>query len=43
MMLLKKTVYDKIVAKVNNINTSGFLLKTKYNANQLDLEKKMSD
>ena len=39
----KKTVYDKIVAKVNNINTSGFLLKTKYNANQLDLEKKMSD
>ena len=26
----KKTVYDKLVAKVNNIDTSGFVLKTKY-------------
>ena len=26
----KKTVYEKLVAKVNNIYPSGFLLKTKY-------------
>ena len=24
----KKTVYDKLVAKVNSINTSAFVLKT---------------
>ena len=29
-MLLKKTVYDKLVAKVDNIDTSDFVLKTKY-------------
>ena len=29
-MLLKKTVYDQLFAKVNNIDTSGFVLKTKY-------------
>ena len=27
--VVKKTVYDKLVAKVNNIDTSGFILKTK--------------
>ena len=27
--LVKKTVYNKLVAKVNNIDTSGFVLKTK--------------
>ena len=27
-MLLKTTVYDKLVAKVNNIDTSKFVLKT---------------
>ena len=26
-MLLKKPVYDELVAKVNNIDTSGFVLK----------------
>ena len=30
MMLLKKAVYDKLVEKVNDIDTSGFVLKTKY-------------
>ena len=30
MMLLKKTMYDKLVAKVNNIDTSDFVMKTKY-------------
>ena len=29
--VVKKTVYDKIVAKVNAIDTSGFVLETKYN------------
>ena len=27
--VVKETVYDKLVAKVNNIDTSGFVLKTK--------------
>ena len=33
-------MYDKLVAKVNNIGTSGFVLKTKYDANKTELEKK---
>ena len=28
--VVKKDVYDKLVAKVNSIDTSGFVLKTKY-------------
>ena len=28
--VVKKTLYDKLVAKVNNIHTSDFVLKTKY-------------
>ena len=43
MRLLKKTVYDKLVAKVNNIDTSGFVLKTKYDADKLELEKKIAN
>ena len=31
MMLLKKTVYDKVVAKVDNIDTNNFVLKTNFN------------
>ena len=31
---VKKTVYDKLVEKVNNIDTSGFVLKTKYEINK---------
>ena len=34
---------DKLVAKVNNIDTSGFVLKTKYNSDKSNLEKKVSD
>ena len=41
--MLKKTVYDKLVAKVNNIDTSDFLLKTKYTADKTELEKKIPD
>ena len=39
---VKKTVYDKLVAKVNNIDTSDFVLKTKYQADKTELEKKNS-
>ena len=35
-----QTVYDKLAAKVNNIDTSGFILKNKYGADKLELEKK---
>ena len=34
-------MYNKLVAKVNNINTSGFVLKTKYDTDKSDLEKKI--
>ena len=43
MMLLKKTVYDKLAAKVNNIDTSDFVLKTKYQTDKTELEKKIPD
>ena len=36
----KKAVYDKLVAKVNNIDTSEFVLKTKYQRDKVELEKK---
>ena len=29
--VVKKTVYDKLVAKLDNIDTSDFVLKAKYN------------
>ena len=35
--VVKKTVYDKLVEKVNNIDTRGFVLKTKYNADKSEL------
>ena len=41
--VVKKTVYDKLVAKVNNIDTSEFVLKTKYDADKLDLERGIPD
>ena len=41
--MLKKTVYDKLVAKGDNIDTSDFLLKTNYNANKTKSEKKIPD
>ena len=36
----KKTVYDKLVAKVDAIDTSGFVLKAKHDT---DLEKETND
>ena len=38
-----KTEVDKLVAKVNYIDTTGFVLKTTYDTNKSDLEKKISD
>ena len=38
--VVKKTVYDKLVAKVNNIDTSDFVLKTKYQTDKTKIEKK---
>ena len=41
--VVKKDVYDKLVAKVNNIDTNDFVLKTKDNSDKMELEKKISD
>ena len=41
--LAKRTVYEKLVAKANNIDTGDFVLKTKYNADKTELEKKIPD
>ena len=41
--VVKKAVYDKLVSKVNNIDTSKFVLKTKYQADKAELEKKTFD
>ena len=39
--VVKKTVYDKLVAKVNSIDTSAFVLKTKYDTDKKVLENKI--
>ena len=39
--VVKKAAYDKLVAKVDNIDTSDFVLKTKYNTDKTELEKKI--
>ena len=41
--VVKKDVYDKLVAKVDNIDTSGFALKTKYDTDKSKLENKIPD
>ena len=38
---VKKAVYDKLVAKVNNIDTSDFVLKTNFNTKITGLENKI--
>ena len=38
--VVKKTVYDRLAGNVNTIDTSGFVLKTKYDTDKSDLEKK---
>ena len=42
MMLLKRCVY-KLAARVNNVDTSTFVLKTKYETDKAKLEKKIPD
>ena len=41
--VVKKAMYDKLAAKVNNIDTSGFVLKAKYQTDKTELEKKITD
>ena len=41
--VIKKAVYDKLVAKVNTIDTSNFVLKTNYNTDKTKLENKIHD
>ena len=39
--VVKKTVYDELVAKVDDIDTNNFVLKTKYDTDKLKLENKI--
>ena len=41
--VVKKAEYSKLVTKVDNIDTTGFVLKTKYENDGANLEKKISD
>ena len=40
--VFKNPVDDKLVSEENNIDTSGFVLKAKYDTHESDLEKKIS-
>ena len=40
-VVVKKTVYDKLVPKVYIIDSSDFVLKTKYDTDESELEKKI--
>ena len=40
--VVKKTEYDKLVKEVHNIDLTGFVLKTTYDTDKSDLEKKIS-
>ena len=42
-MLLKKDIYDKLVAKVDNYDTSRFVLKIKYDTDKSEIENKIPD
>ena len=39
--VIKKTVYNKLVVKINSIDTSGFILKTKYDTDKSKIENKI--
>ena len=41
--VVKKVVYNKLVTKVDNIDTSDFVLKTKYNTDKTELENEIPD
>ena len=38
--VVKKDVYNKLVTKIYSIDTSGFVLKTKYDTDKSEIEKK---
>ena len=42
-VVVKKLVYDKLVTKADNIDTRGFVLKTKYDTDRSELENKTPD
>ena len=39
--VVRKTVYDKLVTKINNIDTSEFFWKTRYQTDKAEVEKKI--
>ena len=41
--VVKKAVYNKLVAKIDTIDISDFVLKTKYNTDKTELENKIPD
>ena len=41
--VVKKTKYDELVAKVDNIDTIGFVLRTKFDTDKSELENKIPD
>ena len=41
--VVKKNVYNKLVSKVDKIDTSGFTLKTMYDTEKSDLKNKIPD
>ena len=41
--VVKKNEYNKLITKVDNVDATGFVLKTKYDTAKSDLEKKISD
>ena len=41
--VVKKAVYDKLAAKINNIDTSDFVLKTEYQTDKTESEKQITD
>ena len=41
--VVKKTVYEKLLAEVDNIDTSDFVLKAKYNTDKTELVNKIPD
>ena len=40
---VKKTVYDKLVPKIDNIDTSDFVFKTKYQTDKTEVENRICD
>ena len=41
--VVKKSAYDKLVAKVNSIDNSDFVLKTKYDTDKTEMKRKNRD